>query len=124
MESYEQALKINPEYVEAKHNQKLVQEILDRIAQEEEKKDKSPPPGSLQGADEIKMADPDDPTKREETEGEPIEIKQEMYSDEQLNEMWMRRVQTSPADFLRNKFAYQKFLKENPTRRDTETQDK
>ncbi|MGD9347646.1 MAG: VWA domain-containing protein [Candidatus Aminicenantes bacterium] len=124
MESYEQALKINPEYAEAKHNQKLVQQILDRIAQEEEKKDERPQPGSQLGADEIKMADPDDPTKRQETEGEAIELQQEMYSDEQLNEMWMRRVQTSPADFLRNKFAYQKFLKENPKRRETETQDK
>jgi hypothetical protein len=47
-----------------------------------------------------------------------------MFSDEQLNEMWMRRVQTSPADFLRNKFSYQKFLKENPKRQETETQDR
>jgi Ca-activated chloride channel family protein len=124
LESYEQALKQNPDYTEAKHNRKLVQEILDRIAQEEEKKEQRTQPGSLQGADEIKMADPEDQTKREETEGEPIELQQEMYSDEQLNEMWMRRVQTSPADFLRNKFAYQRFLKESRNTRDTEQQDK
>jgi Ca-activated chloride channel family protein len=124
LESYEQALKQNPDYIEAKHNRKLVQEILNRIAQEEEKKDQRTQSGSLQGADEIKMADPEDQTKREETEGEPIELQQEMYSDEQLNEMWMRRVQTSPADFLRNKFAYQRFLKESRNTRDTEQQDK
>ena len=28
-------------------------------------------------------------------------------SDEQLQEMWMRRVQTTPGDFLALKFAYQ-----------------
>jgi len=123
-ESYEQALKQKPDYVEAKHNQKIVQEILDRIAHEEEEKDQRTQPGSQIGADEIKIADPEDQKKREETEGEPIELQQEMYSDEQLNEMWMRRVQTSPADFLRNKFSYQKFLKENRKRQNTEIQDK
>jgi Ca-activated chloride channel family protein len=124
VESYEQALKQKPDYTEAEHNRKLVQEILDRITQEEEDKDQSSQPGSLLGADEIKMADPEDQKKREETEGEPIELQQEMFSDEQLNEMWMRRVQTSPADFLRNKFAYQKFLEENRKTRDSERQDK
>jgi Ca-activated chloride channel family protein len=123
-ESYEQALKQKPDYLEAEHNRKLVQEILDRIAQEEEKKDERTQPGSLLGADEIKISDPEDQKKQEATEGDPIEILQEMYSDEQLNEMWMRRVQTSPADFLRNKFTYQKFLKENPKKQDTEIQDK
>jgi Ca-activated chloride channel family protein len=124
VESYEHALKQKPDYAEAEHNRKLVQEILDRIAQEEKDKDQSSQPGSLLGADEIKMADPEDQKKREETEGEPIELQQEMFSDEQLNEMWMRRVQTSPADFLRNKFAYQKYLKENRKRQVTGTQDK
>ena len=28
-------------------------------------------------------------------------------SDEQLQALWLRRVQTNPADFLRAKFAYQ-----------------
>jgi Ca-activated chloride channel family protein len=28
-------------------------------------------------------------------------------SDEQLQALWLRRVQTKPADFLRTKFAYQ-----------------
>ncbi|MEE9500514.1 MAG: tetratricopeptide repeat protein, partial [Candidatus Aminicenantaceae bacterium] len=124
VESYDQALKQKPDYAEAELNLKLVQEILDRLVQEEEDKDQSSQPGSLLGADEIKMADPEDQKKREETEGEPIELQQEMFSDEQLNEMWMRRVQTSPADFLRNKFAYQKFLEENRKNRDSERQDK
>lgn len=123
LESYTKALEQKPDYVEAKHNQKLVQDILERIAREQKEKDQRIQPGPQLGADEIKIADPEDQKKREETEGEPIELQQEMYSDEQLNEMWMRRVQTSPADFLRNKFALQKYLKENPKRQKTETQD-
>jgi len=104
--SYAQAIALEPGYIEAEQNRKLIQAMLDKQAEEKEEERRTDP-GSQLGADEIKLADPDDPTKREETEGEPIEIQQEMYSDEQLNEMWMRRVQTSPADFLRMKFAFQ-----------------
>jgi Ca-activated chloride channel family protein len=121
--SYEQALIRKPDYEEAENNRKLVQAILDKLAKEEEKDKEKAQPGSQLGADEVKMADPEDPTKREETEGEPLELQQEMFSDEQLNEMWMRRVQTSPADFLRSKFAFQQFAKEKKAKRETEKQD-
>jgi len=119
--SYSQALKRNPDYEEAENNRKLVQVILDKLAEDKEK-DKAQP-GSLQGADEVKIADPEDKTKREETEGEPIELQQDMYSDEQINEIWMRRVQTSPADFLRSKFAFQQYAKESKTEKKRENQD-
>ncbi|NOR14548.1 MAG: hypothetical protein GQ544_02470, partial [Candidatus Aminicenantes bacterium] len=100
----------------------LVQAQLEKLAKEKKEKERAEP-GSQLGADEIKIADPDDPTQREETEGEPIEIQQEMYSDEQLNEMWMRRVQTNPADFLRMKFAFQLQAKEQEKSQDKERQD-
>lgn len=35
-------------------------------------------------------------------------------SDQQLQAMWLRRVQTEPADFLRSKFAYQQALEGAP----------
>jgi Ca-activated chloride channel family protein len=35
---------------------------------------------------------------------------QQQLSDEELRAMWLRRVQTQPADFLRAKFSYQAFL--------------
>jgi Ca-activated chloride channel family protein len=121
--SYKQALKRKPDYEEAENNRKLVQAVLDKLAEEEKKDKEKPEPGSQLGADEVKLADPEDLTKREETEGEPLELQQEMVSDEQLNEMWMRRVQTSPADFLRSKFAFQQYAKENKAKRETEKQD-
>lgn len=122
VESYEQALKRKLDYADAENNRQLVQALLDKVAEDKEK-DKAQP-GSQLGADEIKIADPEDQKKREETEGEPIELSQEMYSDEQINEMWMRRVQTSPADFLRSKFAFQQYAKERKTEKNAEKKDK
>jgi Ca-activated chloride channel family protein len=110
--SYDQALDLEPDFIEAEQNRKQIQAILDKQAAEKEKEQRGGEPGAQLDPDEIRMADPSDPTKRPETEGDPIEIKQEMYSDEQLNEMWMRRVQISPADFLRMKFAYQRQARE------------
>ena len=39
--------------------------------------------------------------------GEPTELAGGDMSDKELNAMWLRRVQTTPGDFLRAKFAYQ-----------------
>ena len=43
--------------------------------------------------------------------GEPIELAQGDVSDSALRANWLRRVQTTPADFLRAKFAYQDAMK-------------
>jgi Ca-activated chloride channel family protein len=45
--------------------------------------------------------------KGEDTKGNPIELTEGNVSDEQLRATWLRRVQTTPGDFLRAKFAYQ-----------------
>lgn len=58
------------------------------------------------GADEI-VFDKDAKNKGEETEV----AGQEPMSDEAVQAMWLRRVQTRPADFLRAKFAYQQAIK-------------
>ena len=59
--------------------------------------------GGMLGADEIVFSDKESPPS-DETEktdgGEPM-------SDEELRSIWLRQVQTKPADFLRAKFAYQ-----------------
>ena len=39
--------------------------------------------------------------------GKEGKIEQEMLTDEQKAEMWLRRLQVTPADFLRRKFAAQ-----------------
>ena len=36
----------------------------------------------------------------------------EALSDQEIQALWLRRVQTRPADFLRAKFAYQEALRE------------
>ena len=40
-------------------------------------------------------------------EGKPTEMNGEKMSDAELRALWLRRVQTTPGDFLRAKFAYQ-----------------
>jgi Ca-activated chloride channel family protein len=40
-------------------------------------------------------------------QSKPMELASEEMSDEQLRATWLRRVQTTPGDFLRAKFAYQ-----------------
>jgi Ca-activated chloride channel family protein len=58
------------------------------------------------GADEI-VFDKDAKNKGEQTET----AGQEAMSDAAVQAMWLRRVQTRPADFLRAKFAYQQAVK-------------
>jgi Ca-activated chloride channel family protein len=43
----------------------------------------------------------------EERNTEPQDMNGEVLSDEELRATWLRRVQTTPGDFLRAKFAYQ-----------------
>lgn len=45
--------------------------------------------------------------KGENKRGQPVEMNGEKMSDEELRATWLRRVQTTPGDFLRAKFAYQ-----------------
>ena len=48
---------------------------------------------------------PDDVEFNEQGEmGEQGEVQGELMSDEQIAEMWLRRLQSSPADFLRRRF--------------------
>lgn len=54
------------------------------------------------GADEITF------DKRQNSGGQQTETKSEKpLSDAEMQALWLRRVQTKPAEFLKNKFAYQ-----------------
>lgn len=96
--SYAEALKQEPDWVAAQENQQIA------IA----RKAKLEPKGGGQGTE----LEPDDivvdPTKKN-PPGESKEQVQEGKgpSDKELRTLWLRRVQTKPADFLRAKFAYQ-----------------
>ena len=66
--------------------------------------------GGMLGADEVVF----DTGKRDSQEGgtEHSEGGQSL-SDVELQALWLRRVQTKPADFLRAKFAFQLLAEEN-----------
>jgi Ca-activated chloride channel family protein len=70
--------------------------------------------GAEMGADEIVFSEEKPAPSAGE---EQIEGRQEM-SDAELQAIWLRQVQTKPADFLRAKFAYQYARGEKPEERD------
>jgi Ca-activated chloride channel family protein len=98
--NYEEALRRKPDDRAAKENRDLVQSLIQK------KKAKGKEEEPLQGQeptfnpDEIKF---DDKGKK----GKKGEIDQAQLSAEQIQEVWMRRLQTTPSEFLRLKFAAQ-----------------
>ena len=98
--SYEEALRRKPDDRAAKENRDLVQSLIQRKKVKE--KEEEPPKGQepTYNPDEIKF---DDKGKK----GKKGEIEQAQLSAEQIQEVWMRRLQTTPSDFLRLKFAAQ-----------------
>jgi len=102
VKSYEQALEIRPKFAEAEENKKLVASLIEEEKEEEGSQEPADP--NL-GADEVKF---DEKGKK----GKEGEIEQSLLSEEQVTEMWMRNIQTSPADYLRFKFRIQASPKE------------
>jgi len=95
--SYDQALDLRTGWIEAEQNRALVESLIPPPPEEEEGEAGQALPPNM---------DPDELVFDEEGEGgERGEVDQSLMSDEQLTEMWMRRLQTSPADFLRRRFA-------------------
>lgn len=93
--SYQQALADRPDWVEARENRDLVQAILDAQADD-------PPQGNpgqpTFAPDELQFDE-------QGQQGQRGEVDVQQLTDEQIADMWMRRLQTSPADFLRRRFA-------------------
>ncbi len=104
--SYGRALTLRPDWTEASENRELVRSLLPPPpdAEEEERGGEPAPPPSF---------DPDDiQFEEEEIRGERGEIDGSLLDEDQLTEMWMRRLQTSPADFLRRRFAIERAERE------------
>jgi len=100
--AYEQALTLRSEFPEATFNLDWVRGLLDLEQMQYE--DVGGTDGQL-GADEIVFDERGEDAVGTMT-GE--ELQAQGLSDAELEEMWMRRVQTTPGDFLRLKFAYQR----------------
>jgi len=99
--SYDEALALRPEYQDAAFNRDLIQALIDR--QKEEEEEYAGGTGGMLEADEIVV---DEQGKKGEA-AEMTQMEEAALSDEQLAELWMRRLQTTPANFLRMKFAFQ-----------------
>ena len=95
---YDTALKLSPDYHEVRINRDIVQALIEKKKKEEDEQEQQGDPSFE--PDEIKF---DEKGKK----GKKGEIEQSMFTEEQIAEMWMRNIQTSPADFLRMKFAIQ-----------------
>jgi Ca-activated chloride channel family protein len=99
--AYHTALAIEPEWEAAVFNLNWVQGLADLDAAEYE--DAGGTGGKL-GADDFVFSDRAKNAKQTMTADEAVS---QGLSDEQIEEIWMRRVQTTPAEFLGLKFAYQ-----------------
>lgn len=94
IEVYQQALSLQPDYPDAQFNLEFAQLLLPP-----KRPDDAPDSEPSFDADEIRF----DNT---ENKGTPGEVEEMQLSDDQIADLWMRRVQTTPADFLRVKFSY------------------
>ena len=99
--SYEEALRRKPNDRAARENRDLVESLIQKKKKTKEKEEE-PPEGQepTYNPDEIKF---DEKGKR----GKKGEVDQAELSAEQIEQVWMRRLQTTPSEFLRLKFAAQ-----------------
>jgi Ca-activated chloride channel family protein len=106
--SYDRALGFRPGWQEAIDNKALAQARKKRIDDA----------GADREQESADAYDPDDTVVDEQgddTPPEPQDMNGEQLSDEELRATWLRRVQTTPGDFLRAKFAYQAEHETPPT---------
>jgi Ca-activated chloride channel family protein len=104
VESYDLALALRPEYPEVAANRDLVKSIMEKIQAPPEIDEPMEPEGY---SEEAKEDMDKDLFKEEESEEEGGQLTPEELQDEQLKEAWLRRIDQSPAGFLRAKFYYQ-----------------
>ncbi|MET0482450.1 MAG: tetratricopeptide repeat protein [Aestuariivirgaceae bacterium] len=97
MKRYDRALEIRPGWADAATNREIA-----RIRGERRKTEGGETDDTESKPDEIVF----DKTKKGGTETE-VEGESQPMSDQAVRAMWLKRVQTRPADFLRAKFAYQ-----------------
>lgn len=106
MASYDQALQMRPQWPAAAENRELARLREERMAPPE---DDYGGTGGMLGADEIVFSD-----RGSKSSGDTEQVDaggDGPLSEQALRALWLRRVQTKPADFLRSKFAYQ-YLRE------------
>lgn len=102
IQRFDRALELKPNWEEAKNNRKIAVLRRDRTKREG---------GDLGdqklGADEIRF------DKNKKSGGQDTKVESNRLSSQEMQALWLRRVQTKPADFLKSKFAYQQSLGES-----------
>ena len=112
IKSYELVLKERPGWKPAEANLELAKARLAKL-QPPDDAESQKGLGEDDEPDEIVF---DDRAKdRKDANTETIAGEGEEMSDAALRAMWLRRVETSPSDFLRHKFAYQHAMQERGT---------
>jgi Ca-activated chloride channel homolog len=101
IEAYEMALALNPDFLEASFNLKWVSDLYEL---DQKTYDDNGGTGGKLGADRTITSKLGEQAGTEVTQQQ---LKSEGLSDAQLEEMWMRRVQTTLGDFLGLRFSYQ-----------------
>jgi Ca-activated chloride channel family protein len=100
--SYDRALTKRPDWKEAIENRDLA------VARAKQVEQKGGDLGDQKmGADKIVF------DKKANNEGQDTEVTSEQAaSNQDFQALWLRRVQTKPADFLKAKFSYQQFMRQ------------
>ncbi len=98
VEAYKQAFQRRPGWPEVQENRDLVAALIPKEPEEDE--EEGGPQDPTFKPDEVKF---DDKGKK----GKEGEVEQSFLSDEQIAEMWLRGVQTSPTEFLARRFAFE-----------------
>src|SRR5262245_36630007 len=99
IKAYDEVLAAEPNNSAAKHNKAIVEAALEAQEEKRRKQEKGEAPPD-EKADEMRV----DPKQKE---GKRIQVQAQDLTTPGAAEAWMRQVQTSPADFLKLKFAIQ-----------------
>ena len=105
IKTYDEVLEAAPDHAAAKTNRGIVLAALKKQEEARRKKDQGESPPDLP-PDDTKV-DPD------QKGGERVQVKAQDVTTAGAADAWMRAVQTSPADFLKLKFAIQANTREN-----------
>lgn len=97
--AYDRALTIEPDWIEAKENRELAQARAEAI-----KGDPGEGTGGKLPPDEIVF---DLKTEEGDQEESETEVANSELSAEEMQAAWLRKVETRPAEFFKNKFAFE-----------------
>lgn len=108
IDSYVAVLGERPNWAPAKENLAIARARLERLKPSDEQ---TPQKGVGEDDEPDEIVFDDRARNREDANEETLSGTGEELSDKALRALWLRRVESSPADFLRRKFAYQHALR-------------